>query len=193
MAIIRVVNFMSLDGVVQSVLSADEDTEGGFTAGGWVSDHMDETVAKIMSEATVSASAMLLGRRTYDSFAAIWPSADPSEAPVAAMNRMPKYLVSRTRSSASWHNTTVINNVADVSGIKSRTVGDIVVFGSATLLQELFRQRLVDEVWLLVFPLVIGSGKKMFPDGSPAIELWLTSSQSTPSGVVVHRYTVLGD
>lgn len=192
MAIIRVVNFMSLDGVVQSVLSADDDTDGGFTAGGWVSEHMDDEVARIMSEATTSASAMLLGRRSYDSFAAIWPQADQSEPPVAAMNRMPKYVVSRTRSTADWQPTTVLADPAQVSGIKASTDGVIVVFGSSVLLPELFRLGLIDEVWLLIFPLVIGSGKRMFPDGGPALSLQLTATRSTPSGTVLHQYQVLG-
>lgn len=190
MGTIRVMNFVSLDGVVQSVLSADEDRDGGFEAGGWVSALMDDDVARIMAEATTAASAMLLGRRTYEGFAAIWPTADQSEPPVAAMNRMEKYVVSRTLAAADWENTTVLSDPADVERIKARIDGDILVFGSSVLLQSLFRLGLVDEIWLLIFPLVIGSGKKMFPDGSQALSLELTGGELTSNGVAVHRYTV---
>ena len=190
MGIIRVVNFVSLDGVVQSVLSADEDTDGGFTAGGWVSDHMDDGVARFMADATTSASAMLLGRRSYQSFASIWPYADQSEPPVAAMNRMPKYVVSRTLTTTDWHNSTILQNPEQVTAIKDATDRDIVIFGSSQLLPSLFRLGLIDQVWLVIFPLVIGSGKRMFPDGGPALSVRLTASRSTSSGVVLNQYRI---
>lgn len=191
---IHVVNFMSLDGVIQSVLSADDDRDGGFDAGGWVPPYVDETVARVMAEATTGAAGMLLGRRTYDSFAALWPQASEDEPAVAAMNRMPKYLASRTRSSGPWHNTIAVNNVPDdIERIKAETDGTIVVFGSGDLLQSLLRHALVDEFRLLVFPLVIGTGKKMFPDGTPPLKLRLAGTEIASSGVAIHTYTALAN
>lgn len=189
MARIRVVNFMTLDGVIQSVLSADEDRDGGFDAGGWVPPYVDDTVGRIMGEATTQAAGMLLGRRTYDNFAAQWPYASEDEPAVAAMNRMPKYLVSRSRTSGSWRNTIAINDVqTEVARLKAETEGDIVVFGSGDLLQTLLQHHLVDELCLLVFPLVLGTGKKMFPDGTPPLRLKLTASEVSSSGVAIHTY-----
>jgi dihydrofolate reductase len=188
MGTIEVVNFVSLDGVLQAPLSIDEDRDGGFEAGGWVTERMDDDVAAIMAEATTSAAAMLLGRRTYERFAAIWPAAEPT-GPVAAMNRMPKYVASRTRPAVSWQNTIVLDDVErDVPQIKRDTDGTIVVFGSGDLLQSLFRHRLVDVLRLLVFPVVLGSGKRVFGDGTPAASLTLNDSSVTAGGVVVQRY-----
>lgn len=186
---IRVVNFMSLDGVIQSVLSADEDRDGGFDAGGWVPPYVDDTVSRVMAEATTQAAGLVLGRRTYDNFAAQWPHASESEPAVAAMNRMPKYLVSRTRTSGPWQNTIAVNDVpGGLSKIKQETAGDLVVFGSGDLLQTLLRHQLVDEFCLLVFPLVIGTGKKMFPDGTPPLKLRLTNTEAASTGVVIQTY-----
>jgi dihydrofolate reductase len=188
MGTIEVVNFVSLDGVLQAPLSIDEDRDGGFEAGGWVTERMDDDVAAIMAEATTSAAAMLLGRRTYERFAAIWPAAETT-GPVAAMNRMPKYVASRTRPAVSWQNTIVLDDVErDVPQIKRDTDGTIVVFGSGDLLQSLFRHRLVDVLRLLVFPVVLGSGKRVFGDGTPAASLTLNDSSVTAGGVVVQRY-----
>ena len=192
MGSIEVVDFVSLDGVLQSPLSIDEDRDGGFEAGGWVTDRMDDDVAAIMAEATTSAAALLLGRRTYQAFAAIWPEAEPT-GPVAAMNRMPKYVVSRTRPEVAWQNTIVLDDVPrDVARVKRETDGTIIVFGSGDLLQSLFRHRLVDVLRLLVFPVVLGRGKRVFPDSTPALSLTLNDSSVTAGGVVVQRYLLHG-
>jgi dihydrofolate reductase len=188
MGTIEVVDFVSLDGVLQAPLSIDEDRDGGFEAGGWVTDRMDDDVAAIMAEATTSAAAMLLGRRTNEKFAEIWPEAE-STGPVAAMNQMVKYVVSRTRPAVSWQNTIVLEDVErDVPPVKRDTDGTIVVFGSGDLLQSLFRHRLVDVLRLLVFPVVLGRGKRIFGAGTPALSLELHESSVTAGGVVVQRY-----
>ncbi|MFD2082710.1 Dihydrofolate reductase [Actinopolymorpha cephalotaxi] len=189
MGTIKVVNFVTLDGVIQSPLFADEDRDGGFVAGGWVSDRMDDAVAAVMSAETTSAAAMLLGRRTYDGFAAAWSGAEPSD-PVDAMNRMPKYVLSREGTSGSWQHTVALSEVADVERVKLDTDGTIVVFGSSGLLPALFAARLVDELCLLVFPVVLGAGKRMFSDGTPPLEFRLLDSDSTPTGVAVLRYAL---
>ncbi|GAB3822804.1 dihydrofolate reductase family protein [Kribbella italica] len=188
MAKISVVNFQSLDGVVQSVLSADEDREGGFAHGGWVSAGMDEAVAEFMQGATLAAGGLLLGRKTYETFAATWAPADQSEPAVAAMNRIPKYVASRTLTSGSWNNTVVLG--PDLVSAVREIPEELVVFGSAELLRTLLAHGVVDELHLLTFPLVLGSGKKMFGELSSPLPLQLEVSRTTPSGVTISSYSV---
>ncbi|GAB2568657.1 dihydrofolate reductase family protein [Kribbella endophytica] len=185
---ISVVNFQSLDGVVQSVLSPDEDRSGGFAHGGWVSAGSDEVVGEFMQAATVGAGGLLLGRKTYETFAATWAPADQSEPAVAALNRMPKYVASRTLGSAEWENSVVLGPdlVASILAISE----DLVVFGSADLLRTLFADGLVDELHLLTFPLVIGSGKKMFGELAEPLPMRLTASRTTPAGVTISSYAL---
>lgn len=187
---VKVVNFQSLDGVIQSVLAADEDREGGFEHGGWVPPYVDETVAAVMQEATVAAGALLLGRKSYDAFAAIWPSADQSEPAVAAMNRMPKYVASTTLTDPSWAHTTVLGPdvPSEVRTLKEQPGGDLVVFGSSVLLGTLIEHDLVDSLTLLTFPLILGTGKRMFGDLPAPVTLQLTETKTSASGVVIHRY-----
>ncbi len=187
---ISVVNFQSLDGVVQSVLSVDEDTEGGFAHGGWVSAGMDDAVAEFMRGATLAAEGLLLGRKTYETFAATWATADPSEPAVAAMNRIPKYVASRTLTTGSWDNTVVLGD--DLVAAVREIPEELVVFGSADLLRTLLAHGLVNELHLLTFPLVLGSGKKMFGELPSPLQLQLEASRTTPSGVNISSYTVIG-
>lgn len=188
MSRIIVVNFVSLDGVMESPLSAGEDGERA----GWVEPYADETVNRTMSEATVSAGGMLLGRRTYESFAAIWPHADDSEPAVAAMNRMPKYVASTSLrpGDASWAGTVVLGAdlATRLSELKRQERGDLVVFGSGTLIQTLIAHDLIDEYRLLVFPLVLGAGKRMFPAGGAPATLRLIDVVRTESGVLIATY-----
>jgi dihydrofolate reductase len=177
---IVVTNFVSLDGVIQSVLSPDEDTDGGFTHGGWVSGHMDDEV----------------GRRTYEGFARVWATASTSNPAVAAMNRMPKYVASRTLTTGSWTNTHILGPDLEHE-VKSLAAGhadgDIAVFGSTDLLRTLAHHRLVDRYQLLTFPLVLGSGKRLFVEPGTRTELTLESSRTTVSGVVISTYTPTPD
>ncbi len=190
MSRVVVVNFMSLDGVMQSVLSAEEDRDGGFARGGWVNPFVDDTVAHVMSDATTQAAGLLLGRRTYEIFAAQWPYADEAEPAVAAMNRIPKYVASRTMRSGDWHETRVLGAdvPAEIAELKAQPGGDVVVFGSGQLIQTLIKHSLVDEYRLLVFPLVIGAGKRLFPDGGVPANLRLTSALTSTSGVLIATY-----
>jgi dihydrofolate reductase len=187
---LMVVNFMSLDGVMQSVLSADEDRDGGFEAGGWVPPYMDATVARVMSEATNSAGALLFGRRTYELFAATWSQADQREPAVAALNRLPKYVASRTLTKADWRNSRVLGSdlTTELTELKSEPGGDIVVFGSGGLLPTLAGADLIDEYRLLVFPIVLGGGKRMFPTGSTPMTLTLLGTETSGTGVVILTY-----
>ncbi|WP_405621722.1 dihydrofolate reductase family protein [Streptomyces sp. NBC_01511] len=187
---LAVVNFVSLDGVIQSVLSADEDRDGGFDQGGWVLPYVDEVVERFMSEATAGAGGMLLGRRTYEIFAATWPYADMNDPAVAAMTAMPKYVASRTLKDPGWANTTVLGAglAQEVSRIKAASETETVVLGSGELLGTLIEHDLVDEYRLLVFPLILGGGKRLFADGEGPRSLTLTASQQTPSGVLINTY-----
>ncbi|MFE5853894.1 dihydrofolate reductase family protein [Streptomyces sp. NPDC056500] len=187
---LAVVNFVSLDGVMQSVLSADEDRDGGFDRGGWVLPYVDEVVERFMSGATAGAGALLLGRRTYEIFAATWPYADMNDPAVAAMNAMPKYVASRTVRDPRWANSTVLGAdlAAEVSRIKAASERETVVLGSGGLLGTLIEHDLVDEYRLLVFPLVLGNGKQLFAGGKSARRLTLTATQPTPSGVLINTY-----
>lgn len=187
---IVVVNFVTLDGVIQSVLSADEDREGGFAAGGWVQPYMDEVVGRVMSEATTGAGGLLLGRKTYQTFAATWSVADQREPAVAALNRLPKYVVSTTLTAADWQNSRVLGDdlIAELARLKEQPGGDIVVFGSGGLIPTLVAADLIDQYTLLVFPLVLGTGKRMFADGIAPTTLTLLGTEVSTTGVVVLRY-----
>jgi dihydrofolate reductase len=190
MAQIVVVNFMTLDGVIQSPLSADTDVEGGFDAGGWTEPYMDDVIGRVMSDATTSAGALLLGRRTYQTFAATWSVADQREPAVAALNRMPKYVASTTLTVAGWENSHLFGAglTSELERLKAQPGGDIVVFGSGGLIPVLAAAGLVDRYTLLVFPLVLGRGKRIFPGGFPPGPLTLLGSETSTTGVVVLRY-----
>lgn len=191
MSKVTVVNFQSLDGVIQSVLSGDEDRAGGFEHGGWVLPYTDEVVADFMRRHTTDAGALLLGRRTYEAFASIWPHADQEDPAVAAMNRIPKYVASHTLTEGSWANTTILGAdvPAEVARLKEQPGGDLVVFGSSVLLTTLLEHSLVDALHLLTFPLLLGTGKKMFTNLPAPIPLTLTDTTVTPSGAIIHSYT----
>jgi dihydrofolate reductase len=189
--ILAVVNFVSLDGVIQSVLSADEDQEGGFAQGGWVSRYMDDDVAAFMSATTVNAGGMVLGRKTYQGFARVWPSASEDQLAVAAMNRMPKYVASRTLTRVDWRNSRLLGPdlEGEIRGLKEdSTSGELVIFGSGELIRTLAEFELIDEYRLLTFPVVLGSGKRMFREGTAPTELALVSSSVTSTGVVINSY-----
>lgn len=190
MGTLAVVDFVSLDGVMQGVLSADEDRDGGFDQGGWVLPHVDRMVEDFMSESTAGARALLLGRRTYEIFAATWPYADSADPAVAAMNAMPKYVASTTLSELGWAHSTLLG--ADVAGqvadLKARSDGEILVLGSGGLLRTLVEHDLVDEYRLLVFPLILGHGKKLFADGVTPRSLTLVGATASTTGVLINTY-----
>ncbi len=190
MARLSVINFQSLDGVIQSVLSPDEDRDDGFGHGGWVLPYTDKTVADFMQRQTVAAGGLLLGRRTYEAFAAVWPYADQTEPAVAAMNRIPKYVASTTLTETSWANTVVLGSdvPAAVARLKENPGDDLVVFGSSVLLRTLLAHDLVDTLHLLTFPIVLGSGKRMFSDLPAPLRFTLTGTTTSASGVVVNSY-----
>lgn len=188
---LTVVNFTSMDGVIQSPLSDAEDTGDGFAHGGWVVPFMDDTVARAMRHATVNAAGMLLGRRTYQIFTDAWSHADDGEPAVTAMNRMPKYVATRSGIPLPWNNSHRVEGdlPTAVDDLKRRTDGDLVTFGSGTLIQALARHDLVDEYRLLLFPVILGAGRRMFGDDGHLARFTLTDSAISPGGVAILTYT----
>ena len=183
------IEYLSLDGVVQAPGHAQEDDDGGFMHGGWsgpfLADH-----GCYMREALNTMGALLLGRRTYDIWAPYWPTVTDTDDDIARMlNAVPKYVASRTLTSASWAPTTVITDVAgQVSELKTLTGKDIVVMGSAELAQTLIRHDLIDEYRLMIHPVVLGGGKRLFRDGGPASTFELAAATTTASGLATLTY-----
>jgi dihydrofolate reductase len=190
MTAVVAVNFISLDGVIQAPLHADEDDDGGFIHGGWVHPYLDQTIAEFMSSVTADAAGMLLGRRTYQSFVAAWEQVDATDPAIAAMNRMPKYLVSRTLTDPTWNNTIRLGRdlVAEVDRLRSRGEGEVLIFGSGQLLQQLHRFDQVDEYRLLTFPVLLGRGKRMFGDSDALARFELVQHAVSDSGVTINSY-----
>jgi dihydrofolate reductase len=190
MSRVVVINFISLDGIIQAPLRADEDVDGGFAHGGWVQPFMDETVATFMGGATSRAAGLLLGRRTYQNFVVDWEQTDATDPAIAAMNRIPKYLVSQTLTDPSWHNTIRLGPdlPAEVERLRGGGDGEILVFGSGQLVRFLHQHDLVDEYRLLTFPILLGGGKRMFADTAGLARFRLTDRLVTDSGVTINSY-----
>jgi dihydrofolate reductase len=190
MSRVVVINFISLDGIIQAPLRADEDTDGGFAHGGWVQPFMDETVATFMSGATSRAAGLLLGRRTYQNFVVDWEQTDATDPAIAAMNRIPKYLASRTLTDPSWHNTIRLGPdlPAEVEQLRSGEGGEILVFGSGQLVRCLHQHDLVDEYRLLTFPILLGGGKRMFAETAELTNFELIERRTSDSGVTINSY-----
>jgi dihydrofolate reductase len=183
-------SFMTLDGVTQAPGGPDEDTSGGFRAGGWVVPHFDADLGAAIDAIFAKAGAFLLGRRTYDIFAAHWPNVtDPADPVAAKLNALPKYVASREQSAFTWHGTALVRDVvAEVAALKRTLRGELQVHGSSDLAQTLMARDLIDEYRLLVFPVLLGSGRGLFERGVLPSTLTLVSSQPTGMGVVYSVY-----
>ncbi|MGW0483339.1 dihydrofolate reductase family protein [Nonomuraea sp. NPDC003214] len=181
--------FVSLDGVMQGPGGPGEDDSNGFTHGGWLAPHVDEVFGQIMGDQLEQASGMLLGRRSYDILSSYWPGV-PDEEGGARINSMPKYVATRTPRTADWRNTTVLAGEAaeTVAELKRTTDGEIMTQGSTDLIHTLQRAELVDEYRLLVFPVVLGEGKRLFSPGTMPAGLKLTGSTTTGAGVLYVTY-----
>jgi dihydrofolate reductase len=187
---LTVTNNLTLDGVTQAPARADEDVRDGFAHGGWAMAFNDEVKGRVMGEAMASASDLLLGRRTYQDFAAVWPQRTDNPF-TDVLNHTRKYVASTTLGTElPWQNSTLLTgDAADaVAALKTRPGNDLVVLGSGDLVQSLRRRDLVDSYVLLIHPLVLGSGRRLFPEGCPPAALRLVASVSTPSGVVITTY-----
>lgn len=189
-----VATFVSLDGVMQSPGGPDEDRDDGFSHGGWVAPFVPELLDASGDE-TTALSALLLGRRTYQEFATAWPQVGDENPVAARFNRVPKYVVSRTLERADWADSTIISGdvAAAVADLKRDGEGEIQVHGSAGLIQTLLRHDLVDEFLIKTFPVLIGSGKRLFGDGTLPGGLTLAAMSTTTGGVTMSRYVRDGE
>ena len=189
-----VTTFLSLDGVMQAPGGPEEDPEGGFTHGGWTVPLWDEDLDRFMQETLPSPFDLLLGRRTYEIFAGYWPDA-PEEAGGKPLNEATKYVASRSRPSLDWGPAVLLEgDVAEEIGTLKETDGPgLLVYGSANLIQTLMPAGLIDEYALLVFPVTLGTGRRLFADGTPPNTLRLVDSRVSPSGVLMGTYEPAGE
>ena len=194
MSTLVVGTFLTLDGVMQGPGGPEEDRSGGFAHGGWVVPHFDDALGRAMDEWIARADALLLGRRTYETFAAHWPHVGDDDPMAARLNRLPKHVASRTLDRVDWHNSSLIaGDVAEaVAELKSRPGREIQVHGSGELVQTLMAHDLVDEYRLRICPVLLGTGKRLFAGGTAPAGLELVDSATTGTGVVMQTYRRAG-
>ena len=186
--------FLTLDGVMQAPGGPGEDDEGGFKQGGWSVTYWDDQMGEVMGEATSKPFAMVLGRKTYDIMAAYWPTA-PEDTGAKVFNDATKYVASRSPRKLDWNNSALIEGDAaeGLATLKSEDGPELQVHGSGNLIQTLLRNNLVDEYRLWIFPVVIGSGNRLFADGTIPSGLKLVDSAVSTTGVVIGRYEPAGE
>jgi dihydrofolate reductase len=187
--------FVTLDGVYQGPGGPNEDTSSDFQHGGWLVPFFDEALGEYMSRIFDEADAFVLGRKTYEIFAASWPkNTDPDDPIAGRLNTLPKYVASRSLAQPDWHNSTVLGDdvVAEVAKLKEEPGRELQIHGSGALAQTLFDAGLIDTIRLIVFPVVLGSGKRLFPDGRTPLSFRLADVTSTPSGVTMQTLELAG-
>ena len=186
--------FLTLDGVMQAPGGPGEDDDGAFAHGGWSVNYWDDQMGQVMGEATSRPFAMVLGRRTYDIMAAYWPNA-PEEAGGEVFNDATKYVASRSRPTLEWSNSVLVEgDAADgLAALKQEDGPELQVHGSANLIQTLLAHNLVDRYRLWVFPVVLGSGKRLFADGTVPSGLRLVDSTVSTTGVMMCTYEPAGE
>ena len=186
-----VTNNVTLDGVMQSPASPDEDRRDGFEHGGWAPPYADSVMGEKMGEGMATGGAMLFGRRTYEKMADFWPDQPDDNVFAEVLNHRRKYVASTTlQDPLPWKNSTVLEGDAAeaVARLKEQPGGDIVILGSGELIQSLLPHGLIDAFVLSIHPLVLGSGRRLFPDGCAPAELRLVDAQPTTTGVVIATY-----
>lgn len=185
--------FVSLDGVMQAPGGATEDPTGGFALGGWVFPYWDDAVGGFMDELFENPFDLLLGRKTYEIFAAHWPYMPPEDPIAAVFNRVTKYVATRAGAPLTWANSTVLSDaVADVARLKQDDGPTLLTQGSSDLLQALLAEGLVDELRLLTFPVLLGRGKRLFGDQTKPCALELTRTAVSSTGVTLGVYEQAG-
>ena len=186
------ITMVTVDGVMQGLGGPDEDRRGGFERGGWVAPLVDNEAMTFLNQVYQRADAFLFGRRTYEIFAGSWGAwADPGGNPIwTELNTMPKYVASTTLTEPRWANSTVLSRdlAAAVGELKARPGGELQVHGSGNLIRWLLDNQLVDEITLLVCPVVIGQGTRLFSNSGPGIALELINSRTTRKGVTIQVY-----
>jgi len=189
---IIVLEFISLDGVIQAPGGPDEDTSGGFKYGGWVVPHFDDALGRIMDEQMSHHTDLLLGRITFEIFASYWPDHE-DEWP--GINEAAKYVASKTLSSHAWNNSVFLNGdiIEQIRNLKRQNGPDLQVYGSGNFVQTLIKDDLVDEYWLKIFPVTLGNGKRLFDKGTVPANFRLVESKITQAGVIVASYARDGE
>ena len=179
---------ITLDGVMQAPGGPEEDTSGDFKFGGWVAPYGDEVSGKVM-EQQMKAADLLLGRKTFDIWEDYWPGHADNWP---GINDVTKYVMSTTRKKSDWKNSVFLNSLDDIQKLKNSNGSYIKVWGSSKLVQLLLKHDLVDELWLNIYPLTLGEGKKLFDDSSVPAAFTLTESTVTPGGVIIANYKRAG-
>ena len=191
-----VLTFITLDGVMQAPGGPEEDPTGGFKHGGWVAGYFDDFLGNVMVEQMSKPFDLLLGRMTYEIFAAHWPYMKTDKDPIAAsLNNAKKYVASDTPIKLDWRNAELIRGdvATAVKKLKEQDGPEIQVHGSGLLVQTLLKHDLVDELWLKIFPITLGKGKRLFAEGTIPAAFRLLESKVSPSGVIVATYSRAGD
>jgi dihydrofolate reductase len=187
-----VLTFVTLDGVMQAPGAPEEDTSGGFTLGGWTVPYFDEALGQVMGEQMAVPFDLLLGRKTYDIFAAYWPQHESEGEP---LNTATKYVASHQARELAWGPAHLITGdvVAEIQKVKSQDGPMLQVHGSSELIQTLLKNDLVDALWLKIFPVTLGVGKRLFGDGAVPAAFTLEESKTTSQGVIVASYKRVGE
>ncbi len=191
-----VLSFITLDGVMQAPGGPEEDPTGGFKYGGWVAGYFDDFLGKVMVGQMSKPFDLLLGRKTYEIFAAYWPYVKTSGDPIAAgINKAKKYVASKTLTKLVWSNSELVKGdiAKEVKKLKKQDGPEIQAHGSGNLIQTLLAHDLVDELWLKIFPITLGKGKRLFAEGTIPVGFKLLESVISPSGVIVASYERAGE
>jgi dihydrofolate reductase len=186
--------FVSLDGIMQAPGGPQEDTSGDFKYGGWTVNYWDEVMSEVMEDASQTPYDLLLGRKTYEIFAAHWPYQE-DDAIADKFNKATKYVATKTLTAPTWQNTILLSKdfLQQIKKIKSEDGIELQVHGSSNLLQTLFNHRLVDEMRVWIFPAVLGKGKRLFEEGAVPSNLKLVDSKVSGSGVIITTYVPNGE
>ena len=186
------VTFISLDGVIQAPGGPEEDTSGDFKYGGWTAPYFDDFSGKVMAEQMKQPFSLLLGRKTFEIFASCWPQ---HEDQWPGVNDATKYVVSNSLKKHEWSNSVFINDnvVEELKKLKTQDGPDLQVYGSGNLIQTLLKNDLVDELWLKIFPITLGKGKRLFDKGTIPAAFKLIKSQTSPSGVIIASFKRAGE
>ena len=189
---IIVLSMISLDGVLQAPGATDEDPSGGFKYGGWTAPYVDDFVGRSMGEQVSGSSDFLLGRKTFEIFASYWPH-HADDWP--GVNKGTKFVVSNTLTRHEWSPSVFLkgNVVDEIKNLKGQEGPDLHVYGSGKLIQTLLKQDLVDEIWLRIFPVTLGPGKRLFAEGTLPVAFRLQEAKTSPAGVIVASYKRAGE
>jgi dihydrofolate reductase len=188
---IVVLTFVSLDGVMQAPGGPEEDTSGGFTYGGWTHPYFDDFLGTVMGDQMSAPFDLLLGRKTYKIFSSFWPNQDDQTNPAAGvLNTATKYVVANTPVDLTWENSVHVKNpaITHLESLKHEDGPTIQVHGSSNLIQTLLKNDLVDELWLKIFPVTLGMGKRLFGEGTIPAAFKLTDQKVSPKGVIIANY-----